>query len=264
MKVAIIGGGVMGEAILGAALERGVFAREDVTVCEVVAARRKTLADQHGVNTVDDASRAMTGADLVVLAVKPQDAGKVGGTVSPSALVLSVMAGITLESLVRQLGHARIVRVMPNTPVASKAGMSVWTATAEVDESQRQVVRSLLSAIGRELYVEDEKKIDMATAVSGSGPAYVFLVIEAMVDAGVAIGLTRAQATEMVVQTVYGSALYAQESGRSAAELRANVTSPAGTTAAGLIELERGAVRASFAEAISAAHRRAQELGGTK
>jgi pyrroline-5-carboxylate reductase len=141
--------------------------------------------------------------------------------------------------------------------------MSVWTATLTVEHDQRETVRNLLGAFGREIYVDDEKKIDMATAVSGSGPAYIFLVMEALIEGGVNVGLTRAQAEEMVLQTVYGSALYALESGRSPAELRAAVTSPAGTTAAGLLELEKGAVRAALIECVRAAHARAKELGGS-
>lgn len=262
MKVAIIGGGVMGEAILGAALERTVFEAGSVTVCELVEARRTVFQSVYGVNTTAESSSCMAEADLVILSVKPQDMHSIHGTLRPDALLLSIMAGVTIGAIASELGHQRIVRVMPNTPVAAKAGMSVWTATSEVPEEQRDLARSLLSAIGREIYVEDEKKIDMATAVSGSGPGYVFLFIEAMIDGAVSIGLTRAQASEMVLQTVYGSAIYAQETGRSAAELRANVTSPAGTTAAGLFELEKGGVRAAIVECIHAAHQRARELGG--
>jgi pyrroline-5-carboxylate reductase len=139
--------------------------------------------------------------------------------------------------------------------------MSAWTATASVSEEQREYTRALLSAIGRELYVDDEKKLDMVTAVSGSGPAYVFMFIEALIDGAVAVGLPRPTAEELALQTVYGSALYAQESPRSAADLRAMVTSPAGTTAAGLIELEKGAFRASLIECVRAAYQRAVELG---
>jgi pyrroline-5-carboxylate reductase len=140
--------------------------------------------------------------------------------------------------------------------------MSVWTASPSVNQTQRDLAQALLASIGRELYIDDEKKLDMVTAVGGSGPAYVFLFIEAMIDGAVSIGLSRGQAEEIVLQTVYGSAVYARESGRSAADLRAMVTSPAGTTAAGLLELERGGVRAAIIECIQAAHERAVELGG--
>lgn len=262
MKVAIIGGGVMGEAILAAALERGVFEAGHVTVCEKLAHRADQIHGEYGVETTGSPEEAMADADLVVLSVKPQDMASVHGVIRPDGLLLSIMAGVRIRTIVSEFHHDRVVRVMPNTPVAAKAGMSVWTATPGVSPEQRELARGLLCAIGRDLYVEDEKKLDMATAVSGSGPGYVFLFIEAMIEGGVAVGLTRAEAAEMVLQTVYGTAVYAQESGRNAAELRGLVTSPAGTTSAGLLELEKGAVRAAIIQAIQAAHQRAAELGG--
>lgn len=262
MNIAIVGGGVMGEAILKAALNRGVFAATDVTVVEKLETRRAQLLTVYGV-AISDGYEAMSEADLVLISVKPQEMRSVAGSLRPDGLLVSIMAGITIASLEQEFRHSRIVRVMPNTPAAVQAAMSAWTATASVSEEQRECTRELLSAIGREVYVDDEKKLDMVTAVSGSGPAYVFLFIEALVEGAVAVGLPRVQAEEMVIQTLYGSALYAQESGRSPAELRAMVTSPAGTTAAGLLELERGAFRASVIECVRAAHRRAMELGNS-
>ncbi len=262
MKVTIIGGGVMGEAILSAAIERGVFDPAGVTVCELLEHRRAQLQAEYGVSVTTESQGCMAGADLVILSVKPQDIHSVQGAIPPDSLLLSIMAGVRIASLESEFRHGRIVRVMPNTPVAAKAGMSVWTATPGVSEEQRELVRGLLGVIGREIFVDDEKKLDMATAVSGSGPGYVFLFIEAMIEGAVSIGLSRVQAEEMVVQTVLGSAIFAQESGRNAADLRAMVTSPAGTTAAGLLELEKGAMRAAIIECIRASHRRAIELGG--
>ncbi len=262
MRLTIIGGGVMGEAILAPALARGLVGPGDVTVCEIVEKRRNDLHARHGVHTTPDAAEAMSDADIVLLSVKPQEVASVRGTLRPDALLVSIMAGVRVASLEREFNHSRIIRVMPNTPAAAGAAMSVWTATAAVDSDQRDLARGLLASIGRELYVDDEKKVDMATAVSGSGPGYVYLFMEALVEGAVSIGLSRAQAEEMVIQTVLGSALYAQESGITPAELRAMVTSPAGTTAAGLLELEKGAVRASVIECVRAAHRRAIELGG--
>ena len=262
MKVAIIGGGVMGEAMLSASLGAGLFNAPDVTVCEVVDSRRAALEKTYGVGVTDSAAACLAEANVAILSIKPQDLHSVQGALPDESLLISIMAGVRIATLRNGLGHQRVVRVMPNTPAAVKAGMSVWTATATVSQEQREFTQALLSAFGREIYVEDEKKLDMATAVSGSGPGYVFLFIEAMIDGGVSIGLTRPQATEMVLQTVYGSALYAQESGKPAAELRGMVTSPAGTTAAGLFELERGSVRAAIIESINAAYRRSIELGG--
>ena len=199
MKVTIIGGGVMGEAILGAAIERGVFDPADVTVCELLEHRRAQLLTEYGVSVATAAGPSMENADLVVLSVKPQDLHSVQGAIPPSALLLSIMAGVRIATIDAEFRHTRIVRVMPNTPAAAKAGMSVWTATASVSDEQRELARGLLGAIGREMYVEDEQKLDMATAVSGSGPGYVFLMIEAMIEGAVTIGLSRKQAEEMVL-----------------------------------------------------------------
>ena len=261
MKAAIIGGGVMGEAILAGALAEGVVAPAGVVVCEKLPARAEYLRTTHGVSVTSDATQAMSGADIVLLAVKPQDLGTVKGAVPGDALVLSIMAGVTCEAIRTTLGHDRIVRAMPNTPAAIRAGVTAWYATPPVSAEQRDMARTLLSAVGREIAVDSEAKLDMVTAVSGSGPAYVFLFVEAMVEGAVAIGLTRAQAEELVLHNLYGSARYAIESGRTAADLRAQVTSPAGTTAAGLLELEKGSFRATVIECIRAAYRRAQELG---
>jgi pyrroline-5-carboxylate reductase len=261
MNVAIVGGGVMGEAILGAALERGVFSPDSIIVAEIVEARRNELHARYGVRTTGAASDAMGAADLVVLSVKPQDMRSVGASLPPSSLLISVMAGVTIATLRETYAHERIVRVMPNTPVAVRAGMSVWTATADVSHQQKELARGLLAALGHELFVADERKLDMATAVSGSGPAYVFLFIEALIEGGVAVGLSRKEAEEMVVQTVYGSALYARQSRASVADLRAQVTSPAGTTAAGLLQLERAALRAALIDGVRAAFARSVELG---
>ncbi|WP_322797448.1 pyrroline-5-carboxylate reductase [Tepidiforma sp.] len=260
-QAVIVGGGVMGEALLAAALDRGVFEPEDVTVIEKVDARRVQLKAAYGVEATADFA-PMGEAGLVVLAVKPQELASVRGRLRPGALLLSIMAGVRIAAIEAAFDHPFIVRAMPNTPAAVKAGMTVWTAAPVVTVDQRSMARMLLGAVGKEVYVDDERKIDMATAVSGSGPAYVYLFIEALVEGAVAVGLPRAMAEELVLQTVYGSAVYAQESGKSAAELRAMVTSPSGTTAAGLLELERGALRARVIEAVRAAHARAVELGG--
>jgi pyrroline-5-carboxylate reductase len=261
VKVAVVGGGVMGEALLAGALDRGVFDPAEVTVIEKVDARRTQLRAAYGVEATADFG-PMGEAGLVLLAVKPQELVTVKGRVRPGALLLSIMAGVRIATIQEAFDHPFVVRAMPNTPAAIRAGMTAWTAAPGVTIDQRSIARRLLAAVGREIYVDDERKVDMATAVSGSGPAYVYLFIEALVEGAVTVGLPRAQAEEMVVQTVVGAAQYAQESGKSAAELRAMVTSPAGTTTAGVLELEKGALRASVIGAVRAAFARAVELGG--
>lgn len=264
MTVAIVGGGVMGEAILGGAIDRGVLAAEEVTVVELLAERREALAERYGVATTGEAGDVLAGASLILLAVKPQEFRKLTARLRGDALLLSIMAGVRIETLAAHFGHDRIVRVMPNTPAAINQGMSVWTATETVDEAQRETVRGLLGAIGRELAVDDEGKLDMATALSGSGPAYVFLFIEALIDAGVAIGLTAEEAEAMTMQTLAGAAAYAQVSEFSPAELRERVTSKGGTTAAGLQELDRGEFRELLAACVRAACERSRELGAAQ
>lgn len=261
MTVAIVGGGVMGEAILAGALARGVLTRDTTTVVELLPERRAALAERHGVAAVADAAAVLPGASLVLLAVKPGEFARLSGPLDAGALLMSVMAGVRTAALAAHFGHDRIARVMPNTPAAVNEGMSVWTATAAVDAAQRETVRALLGAVGRELEVAGEDALDMATALSGSGPAYVFLFVEALTDAGEAIGLTRGQARELTLRTLAGSAAYALRSEHSPAELRERVTSPGGTTAAGLRELERGGFRALVASCVRAAHARARELG---
>jgi pyrroline-5-carboxylate reductase len=203
---------------------------------------------------------ALREGDVIVLAVKPQDIAGLAGCVRADSLVLSIMAGVRIERIAALLGNDRIVRVMPNTPAATQQGMSAWTATSQVSEEQRAFAGRLLAALGDELYVETEEKLDMATAVSGSGPAYVFLLIEALIDGAVSIGLTRAQAEQLALQTFAGASAYARNADASAADLRAMVTSPAGTTAAGTLVLEQRAVRAAMIECVQAAFKRAREL----
>ncbi|MCY3647955.1 MAG: pyrroline-5-carboxylate reductase [Chloroflexi bacterium] len=264
MTVAIVGGGVMGEAILAGALDRGVVAASDVTVVELIAERREDLAARYGVATTAEPGEALAGASLVLLAIKPQELHSLSGELASGALLMSIMAGVRIAGLAERFGHDRIVRVMPNTPATINAGMSVWTATESVDEGQRETVRELLGAIGQDLYVDDEGKIDMATALSGSGPAYVFLFIEALIDAGVAIGLTAEEAEAMTMQTLTGSAAYAQISEFPPAVLRERVTSKGGTTAAGLAELDRGEFRALIEACVRAACERSRELGAAQ
>ncbi len=264
MTVAIVGGGVMGEAILAGALDRGVLEASDVTVVELIAERREELAARYGVATAAAPGDALTAAELVLLAVKPQEFRSLSGRLASDALLMSIMAGVRIASLAEHFGHDRIVRAMPNTPATINAGMSVWAATDSVDEGQRETVRGLLGAIGQELFVNDEGKLDMATALSGSGPAYVFLFIEALIDAGVAIGLTAEEAEAMTMQTLAGSAAYAQVSDFPPATLRERVTSKGGTTAAGLAELDRGDFRALIEACVRAACERSRELGAAQ
>lgn len=265
MKLGFVGGGLMGEAILAGALQKKLTSAGDIAVCEVVPARREHLTSTHGVRADESPDEALE-ADIVVLAVKPQEFSKASasleGRLSAHQTVMSIMAGVRIETIRNAMGHDAVARAIPNTAAQVGESMTVWTASPEVSDEAKKSVRGLLAVLGQELYVADEKYVDMATAVSSSGPAYVFLVMEAMIDAAVHIGLRRDQAEAMVKQTLYGSSLYARESGRHPAILRNEVTSPGGTTAEALRVLEEAAVRAAFTDAIEAAFDKAKALGG--
>jgi pyrroline-5-carboxylate reductase len=264
MKIGIVGGGAMGEAITAAILRAELATGSDIRIADIAEARRDQLASVYGVETTGAPQEAAAGADYLILALKPQDIDKasvsLAGNVG-SATVASIMAGITFARLQRLLQTESIVRFMSNTPAQIGAGMTVWTATPPVRQPARDDLKAVFAALGKEVFVPDERYLDMATALSGSGPAYVFLFIEALIDAGVHIGFSRDVATTLALQTISGSVRYAEETRKHPAELRAQVTSPAGTTVEALRVLESAGVRASIIEAVIAAHERAQALG---
>ncbi len=266
MRIAFVGGGNMGEAMIRCLIDRDVAGPGGITVSDVSEARRTYLKKQYGVAATSINRKAVDEADVVVLAVKPNvmpDAlADLKGQTRPDQTVISIAAGISLSRLRQGLDRAAVVRAMPNTPAQIGEGVTVWTATPEAADADRERARAILGAMGRQTFVSDEKYIDMATAVSGSGPGYVFLIIESFVDAAVRIGLPRDMAQELVMETISGSVHLAQKSGRHPAELRNMVTSPGGTTAEGLHELEEGRLRALLARAIIAGYERAKALRG--
>lgn len=265
-RIGLLGGGFMGEGIVQGLVASGLTVPALVQICEAAPHRRDYLAERHGVQTTEAVAEAARGARIIVLAVKPQDfeglAHDLVHELHPDQLVISIMAGVRLETLRTKLQHERLVRAMPNTPLAIGQGYSVWTATANITEGELATVSSIFQALGGSAYFPDEKYLDMATAVSGSGPAFVMLFVEALIDAAVLIGFKRDMATEMVLQTFAGAVRLAQETGDHPVVLRNAVTSPGGTSAAGLQALERAGVRAAIADAVVAAHERSRALGG--
>ena len=265
MRVGLIGGGFMGEALVSGLLKQGVAQANEIAVSDVAEARRQHLTSQYSVVATADNSAAARDAQLVVFAVKPQEfeavAAGLRGHFDRSQTALSIMAGVPVERVAGALGHQAVARAMPNTAAFVGEAISLWTAAAAVSPQGRAAVRSVLAAVGREVEVSDEKYLDMATALSGSGPGYVFLFLEALIDAGVHIGLRRDLAEELATQTLYGSLCLARQTGKHPAELRNMVTSPAGTTAAGLQVLEDAGLRAAVIDAVEAAYERAKELG---
>jgi len=266
-RIAMIGAGMMGEAMIGGLIASGIPAAH-ITASEPRAERRQAMHQQYGITLVASNREAVVDADVVVFAIKPQLIGVVfpelHAHIPSGALVLSIMAGITIAAIQAGLGHTAVVRAMPNTPAMIGAGISGWTAVAEVSEAQRALAQQVLSSFGKAVYVDDEYYINHVTAVSGSGPAYLFLILEAMIDAGVAIGLPRPLAKQLAEQNLVGSLQYALASGKHPAELRNDVTSPAGTTAAGLNAMEKAGLRTAITEGIRAAFERSVELGKPK
>ncbi len=261
--IAVIGGGTMGATFIRAVTSANLASHAEIAVCEALDARRAWLTDEFdGINVTGDFARAIRDADVLYLSVKPQDLSSLHpGLLDPSQLAISILAGSTMASVQAALGHERVIRAMPNTPAQIGRGLTVWTAAECVTRQERERTRELLGAMGVEIYADDESMIDKATAINGSGPAYVFLLIEAMINGAVSIGLRPDEARRMVLETVIGSAEFVSQSGEHPAVLRDMVTSPAGTTAAGVRVLENRAVRAAMIEAIAAAHARAEELG---
>ena len=263
--IGVIGAGNMAEAMIKGILIEKLVQPEQILASHPGAERRNLLHERYGIRTTVDNRAAARDADILILSVKPQVLPRVMQDIRldlrPGALVLSIVAGARIKMMMTGLHHGAIVRSMPNTPGQFGVGMTVWTCTPHVSDRQRQQAQRILQALGEEIWVEEEGYMDMATALSGTGPAYVFLFIEAMIDAGVHMGFSRHLAEEMVLQTIEGSVKVVREMNRHPATLRNMVTSPGGTTAAALYELEKGGFRTILSKAIFAAYRRSVELG---
>ena len=264
-NVAFIGGGIMGEAMIRGLITRDIVAPEQIIVADPMAERLDDLRGRYGIRvTVSNAEAAESGL-VIVLSIKPQNLAEVmpgiRGHLRRQDLLLSILAGTPIRKLADGVAHAAVVRAMPNTPAQIGQGMTVWTATPEVTTDQRGQAQAILGALGVELFVGDEGYLDMATALSGTGPAYIFMFMEALVDAGVHLGFSRRVSEQLVFQTMRGSLEYAAQSGKHVAELRNQVTSPGGTTAAALYHLEKGGLRTVLSRAIWAAYQRSVELG---
>jgi pyrroline-5-carboxylate reductase len=263
MKIVFIGGGAMGEAMVRCLLNKKAATPKDIVVSDISPVRRELFSREYGVSTLADNSRAVSNGDLIILAVKPQNLPGVMEEIkglTPEQLVLSIVAGAALSSLCQGLNHSIVIRAMPNMPAQIGEGMIIWTATAETEPRQKKLAQTVLRALGKEIYVADEKYLAMSTALSGSGPAYVFLFIEALVDAGVHVGLPRDMAQELVIQTILGSTRTVEKTGKHPADLRNMVTSPGGTTTEALLQLEKGRFRSLILEAVAAAYKKAERL----
>ncbi len=266
-KIAFVGPGVMAEAMIAGLINQRVVSSGSIIVSGPSAARVDELGERHAIRTETDNAAAVKDAEVVVLAVKPQRLDRVmndiRGSVKSSALVLSIVAGATIDKIAAGLDHQAIVRSMPNTPAQIGEGITVWTAADAVSDGQKDIAREILTAFGDEVFLDEERFLDMATALSGTGPAYVFLFMEAMVDAGVHLGFSRRVAEILVAKTVRGSVdFYSKpDDPLHLARLRNQVTSPGGTSAAALYYLEKAGFRTALSRAIWAAYERSRELG---
>ncbi|MGB9694576.1 MAG: pyrroline-5-carboxylate reductase [Caldisericaceae bacterium] len=260
MKISFIGTGTMATAMIKCMLEKHIALKEEITGSAPTERGLQEIRNQFGINTTQSNVDATRNGEIVVLSIKPQMFQKVSEEIRDSLndaqVVLSIMAGIDIDALQKGLLHKKIIRAMPNTPAQIGYGMTVWTATKEVSENERNQVKNILSSMGKEFFVDGDEYVDMATALSGTGPAYVFLFLESLIAAGVHLGFSRRDSTELVYQTTLGSVLFAMNSSKHTSELKDMVTSPGGTTADALYELEKGGFRTVLEKSVYSAYKR--------
>jgi pyrroline-5-carboxylate reductase len=264
-RLAFIGCGAMAEAMVKGLLAKELVGPEQIVASNPREERVQELVDRYAIRATTSNREAASGASIVTVAVKPQFFGEVvedlESALDPTTLVVTIVAGVTMRRVSEGLATPKVVRAMPNTPGQIGRGISVWTATGAVDDAEYDRTRTILSALGSEVYVTHEDELDMATALSGTGPSYVFLFMEALIDAGVHMGFSRRVATRLVSETILGSVEYAASTTDHLAKLRNQVTSPGGTSAQAIYELERGRLRTVLTDAVWAAYRRSVQLG---
>jgi pyrroline-5-carboxylate reductase len=267
-SISFIGSGTMAEAMIRGLISQKMISPDQITATGPREGRGVDLAQRHGVRVTTDNRIGAEEGDIVILSVKPQVLDEIvpeiRGQLGRQDLVLSILAGTPIDVIADGLNHAAVVRSMPNTPAQIGQGITVWTATPEVGAKRKKQAKMILASLGQELYVDDEGYLDMATALSGTGPAYVFLLMEAMIDAGVHMGFSRRISTQLVFQTMRGSVEYAEGSGLHVAELRNQVTSPGGTSAEALYHMEKGGLRTVISRGIWAAYQRSVAIGHGK
>ena len=273
LHLTFIGCGVMAESIVAGLLRKNLVAAEQITASHPRANRRSELNEKYEIRVFEKNAEAVENLKSneisgVVLCVKPQRINgvldEIKGIAAPNQMILSIIAGAKIETISDALGCEKVIRTMPNTPSQIGAGMTAWTCTESVSAIERAQVKSLLSALGKEIYVENENMIDMATSLSATGPTYIFMVMEALTDAGVHLGFSREVSKELVQETMLGSVLFAMESHKHPAELRNMVTSPGGTSAEAIYQMEKGGLRTVLSKAVYSAYQKAVALGKKK
>ncbi|HLM02989.1 MAG TPA: pyrroline-5-carboxylate reductase [Pyrinomonadaceae bacterium] len=272
-KLAFIGCGVMAEAIIAGLLRKNLVGSRQIVASHPRDGRRQELGEKYGIEVFEKNAEAVESVkasenSIAALCVKPQRLKGVlhelKGVVAPEQIVLSIVAGARVRTISEALGNQKIIRAMPNTPAQIGAGMTAWTCSEEISETEKARVKALLTALGKELFVETENMIDMATSLSATGPTYIFMVMEALTDAGVHMGFSREVSKELVQETMLGAVLFAMESHKHPAELRNMVTSPGGTSAEAIYQMEKGSLRTVLSKAVYAAYQRAVALGEEK
>ena len=264
-KIAFIGSGAMGEAMIGGLLRQKLAEPQDLLAADPRESRLEELKGKYNIQPFTDNNQPASQADVVVLSVKPQRLSEVldglKGSIPSHALVLSIVAGAKINKISKGLKHAAVVRSMPNTPAQISEGITVWMPSEAVSDEQKEIAAKILGAFGDEVLADDEGYLDMATALSGTGPAYVFMFMEALIDAGVHMGFPRHISEKLVLKTIRGSVDYYYQAERHPATLRNQVTSPGGTSAEALYYLEKAGFRTAISRAIWAAYQRSLELG---
>lgn len=272
-KLAFIGCGVMAESMIAGLLRKELVCADQIVATHPRENRRRELNENYKIEVFENNAKAVENirenADsMIVLCVKPQRIKSVldelSGVVTPNQLVASIIAGAKIETISEALNNQKIVRAMPNTPSQIGAGITAWTCTDKVSDAEKAQIKSLLTALGKELHVETENMIDMATSLSATGPTYIFMVMEALTDAGVHLGFSREMSKELVQATMLGSVKFAIESHKHPAELRNMVTSPGGTSADAIYQMEKGGLRTVLSKAVYSAYQRAVALGEKK
>lgn len=260
MNISFIGTGIMASSMIKCITEKGLYRKEEVTGSGPRLKSLEEVKKRFGINITQKNTDAAKFGDIIILSIKPQVfpaiAKEIKDSINDNQMIVSIMAGVDIETLQRELLHKKIVRAMPNTPAQISEGMTVWTSTKEIKENEKDEVKKIFSSMGKELYFEEEQYVDMATALTGTGPAYVFLFLEAMIAAGVHLGFSRRDARELVYQTTLGSVLFAINSEKHTSELRDMVTSPGGTSADALYEMEKGSFRTIIEKAVYSAFKR--------
>jgi pyrroline-5-carboxylate reductase len=272
-KLAFIGAGVMAESIIAGLLRKKLVNSKQIVASHPREGRRRELSEKYNIQVFEKNTEAVESVkanenSVVALCIKPQRLKGVlhelKGAISHEQTILSIIAGARIETISEALGNQKIIRAMPNTPSQIGAGMTAWTCTEEISGAEKARIKSLLTALGKELFVETENMIDMATSLSATGPTYIFMVMEALTDAGVHMGFSREVSKELVQETMLGAVLFAMESHRHPAELRNMVTSPGGTSAEAIYQMEKGGLRTVLSKAVYAAYQRAVALGEKK